>query len=89
MNTARPPGKKVKAVVHLSAVLRRWGPGEAYKAVDENSPCQPLTFYGKSKLAGEGGRNEILLLFASGYHSSPGGLRSQGNKLFYLSEGHP
>ena len=53
-------GKKVKAVVHLSS-LAAVGPGEAHKAVDENSPCQPLTFYGKSKLAGEG----VALKFSS------------------------
>jgi len=46
-------GKKIKAVVHLSS-LAAVGSGEAHKAVDENSPCKPLTFYGKSKLAGEG-----------------------------------
>ena len=53
-------GKRVKAVVHLSS-LAAVGPGEVYNAVDENSPCQPLTFYGKSKLAGEG----VALKFSS------------------------
>ena len=53
-------GKKVKAVVHLSS-LAAVGPGEAHKAVDEQSPCQPLSFYGKSKLAGEG----VALQFSS------------------------
>lgn len=45
-------GKKLKAVVHLSS-LAAVGPGELGRAVDENSPCRPLTFYGKSKRAGE------------------------------------
>jgi len=54
------PGKKFKAIVHLSS-LAAVGSGEVHKAVDENSPCKPLTFYGKSKLAGE----ETALKFSS------------------------
>lgn len=45
-------GKRLKAVVHISS-LSAVGPGTPERPVDENTPCKPLTFYGKSKLAGE------------------------------------
>ncbi|MCH8816642.1 MAG: NAD(P)-dependent oxidoreductase, partial [Chloroflexi bacterium] len=53
-------GNQIKGVVHLSS-LAAAGPGEGQNAVDEKSPCRPLTHYGKSKLAGE----EIALKFSS------------------------
>ncbi|KMP11915.1 hypothetical protein UR09_02295 [Candidatus Nitromaritima sp. SCGC AAA799-A02] len=53
-------GKRIKAIVHLSS-LAAAGPGEPGKAVEENSPNRPMTWYGESKLAGE----EIALKFAS------------------------
>lgn len=45
-------GKRLQAVVHLSS-LAAVGPGTQERPVDENTACEPLTFYGKSKLAGE------------------------------------
>ncbi|MEC7640582.1 MAG: NAD-dependent epimerase/dehydratase family protein [Nitrospinota bacterium] len=45
-------GKRLKAVIHLSS-LAAVGPAGAGRSVDEETLCQPLTYYGKSKLAGE------------------------------------
>jgi dihydroflavonol-4-reductase len=45
-------GKKLKSIVHLSS-LAATGPTSLDKPVDESSECKPITFYGKSKLAGE------------------------------------
>jgi nucleoside-diphosphate-sugar epimerase len=53
-------GQNLKAVVHLSS-LAAVGPGEPGQKIDENTPCNPITYYGKSKLAGE----QIALEFAS------------------------
>ena len=53
-------GKRIKGVVHVSS-LAAVGPTPPEKKVDEQTPCHPLTFYGKSKLAGE----EIALGYAS------------------------
>jgi len=52
--------QRIKAVVHLSS-LAAVGPGISDQPVDENSPCRPLTHYGKSKLAGE----KIAVSFSS------------------------
>ena len=53
-------GKKIKAVVHISS-LAAVGPTPPEQKVDEDTACQPLTYYGQSKLAGE----EIALEYAS------------------------
>lgn len=53
-------GKRLKTVVHLSS-LAAVGPAASGQLVDEETPCHPLTFYGKSKLAGE----EIAKKFSS------------------------
>lgn len=50
---------QVKSIVHLSS-LAATGPSLHGGLVDERSPCQPVTFYGQSKLAGE----KIALQFA-------------------------
>lgn len=50
--TCAAKGKRLKTVVHLSS-LAAVGPATLDQPVDENSPCNPLTFYGHSKLAGE------------------------------------
>ncbi|MCH8208747.1 MAG: NAD(P)-dependent oxidoreductase [Nitrospinae bacterium] len=53
-------GNKIKAIVHLSS-LAVTGPATNHNPVDENTECRPLTYYGKSKLAGE----EIAKRFSS------------------------
>ena len=53
-------GKNLKAVVHLSS-LAAVGPAEPGQIIDEKSPCNPITYYGQSKLSGE----QIALEFAS------------------------
>jgi len=53
-------GDNIKAVVHLSS-LAAVGPAEPGQTIDEKSPCNPITYYGQSKLAGE----QIAMEFAS------------------------
>jgi nucleoside-diphosphate-sugar epimerase len=53
-------GKQIKGVVHVSS-LAAVGPTPPEQKVDEDTPCHPLTYYGKSKLTGE----EIALGYAS------------------------
>ena len=53
-------GKQIKGVVHVSS-LAAVGPTPPEQKVDEETPCHPLTYYGKSKLTGE----EIALGYAS------------------------
>jgi nucleoside-diphosphate-sugar epimerase len=53
-------GKQLKRIVHISS-LASVGPAQPDQPVDENTPTRPLTYYGKSKLAGE----EIALQFSS------------------------
>ena len=45
-------GKNLKRIVHISS-LASVGPSLPDQPVDEDTPCKPLTYYGKSKLAGE------------------------------------
>ncbi len=45
-------GENLKRVVHISS-LASVGPAEPDQPADENTPCKPITYYGKSKLAGE------------------------------------
>lgn len=45
-------GKRLKAIVHLSS-LASVGPSLPGQPINEATPCRPLTYYGKSKLAGE------------------------------------
>ncbi|GJL79114.1 MAG: NAD-dependent epimerase [Nitrospinaceae bacterium] len=45
-------GKNLKRIVHISS-LASVGPSLPDHPVDEDTPCKPLTYYGKSKLAGE------------------------------------
>lgn len=45
-------GKNLKRIVHISS-LASVGPSLPNQPVDEDTPCKPLTYYGKSKLAGE------------------------------------
>jgi dihydroflavonol-4-reductase len=52
--------KQIKGVVHVSS-LAAVGPTRPDQKVDEDTPCHPLTYYGKSKLTGE----EIALGYAS------------------------
>lgn len=53
-------GKRLKRIIHISS-LASVGPALPDQPVDENTPCKPLTYYGKSKLAGE----EIARQFSS------------------------
>ncbi len=53
-------GKNLKSIVHLSS-LAAVGPCLPGEEVNEKTPCNPLTLYGKSKLAGE----EVARHFAS------------------------
>jgi nucleoside-diphosphate-sugar epimerase len=53
-------GKQIKGVVHVSS-LAAVGPTPPDQKVNEETPCHPLTYYGKSKLTGE----EIALGYAS------------------------
>ena len=45
-------GERIKGIVHLSS-LAAAGPSDKGILVDEYSPLKPITFYGKSKKAGE------------------------------------
>ncbi|MFQ5450620.1 MAG: NAD-dependent epimerase/dehydratase family protein [Nitrospinaceae bacterium] len=45
-------GNSLKSIVHISS-LAAVGPARPGGEVDENTPCNPLTFYGQSKRAGE------------------------------------
>ena len=58
--TCAEHGKQIKGVVHVSS-LAAVGPTPPEQKVDEDTACQPLTYYGQSKLAGE----EIALEYAS------------------------
>lgn len=53
-------GKHLKRIVHISS-LASVGPALADHTVDEDTPCKPITYYGKSKRAGE----EIALQYSS------------------------
>jgi nucleoside-diphosphate-sugar epimerase len=45
-------GKHLRGVVHLSS-LASVGPSAPGETITEETPCKPITYYGKSKLAGE------------------------------------
>jgi len=45
-------GRQIKGVVHVSS-LAAVGPTPPEQKVDEQTSCHPVTYYGKSKLAGE------------------------------------
>jgi len=53
-------GNYLKRIIHISS-LASVGPARPDQPIDENTPCNPLTYYGKSKLAGE----EIARQFSS------------------------
>lgn len=53
-------GKNLKQIVQISS-LASVGPAQPDQPVDENTPSKPITYYGKSKLAGE----EIARQFSS------------------------
>lgn len=53
-------GGNLKAIVHLSS-LAAAGPSDQGRAVQEETPCKPITYYGESKLGGE----KIAIKYAS------------------------
>ena len=50
--TCADHGKHLQAIVHLSS-LAAVGPTSPEQKVDEDTPCHPITYYGKSKFTGE------------------------------------